>query len=204
MSNQKEVLKRIIRSYATEYKNAVDKEWSEAVQALQPGETAPLKNGIHKAENRIRFDDVCSGINKKIAEVVSSDLATLEKQLATAPTSEAVNALMLFKMRSPKSVTQNDILRLLETYANSPQTFDTIKDIASEKGYRVAGSSIPAGKIDAIRSMQEFLAKNINRQAAEERQTVNDRWLDLMCQAVDEAFPDTETAPTIIVAKAED
>lgn len=188
MSKNKE-LKAITREYAKDFKNMCERSKEERIKSLQPGDPLPKSGVLYGDDARERFNAKAAEHRAKALSIVDSELGKIQDKMTAAPSTEAVNTLMLLKMRN--KVTPDDLGPIMERYGSNNQVYDTLRDIAAQHNIRdYAFDSNPlrvqAEKLDGLKSS---LNNNLRIDRAE-KGYASDSFMAFLDAVIDDALPD--------------
>jgi len=117
------------KEFAAEFHKMAEDSRNKVMLTLKPGQTAPAANKIYGEDNRELFSKKAADIRSRGYALIESAKADLQKQIAEAPTQDAVNAVAMLSHRS--KVTEREIDNLLQEYGSNYQTYQAIRDIAA-------------------------------------------------------------------------
>lgn len=190
MSKVNSELKKIVKNYYEDYDRFCKMSREERLKDLRPGEPAPKANTIY-GNHRTAFDDKAADYRAKAMAIIDSEMKATNKKLAAAPSTDAVNAITLLKMRD--NVSREAVSNLLDAYGDNVQAFDTIRDIAKQKGIatlrehpmRVQMENIEAARSNLYRALNADDTARGHNSAA---------FVQLINSSIDAAFePDPDT-----------
>lgn len=133
MSKANSELKAIAKDYNDTFKFYSEADYNDKLLALKPGQPAPVKGKL-SGVRRERMEEKAAECRSKAADILNRELAAVNKKITAAPSTEAVNTISLLAMRDPKTIGPEVINTLLDEYGDNVQSYETIKDIAKQKG----------------------------------------------------------------------
>ena len=133
MSKANAELKAIAKDYNDTFKFYSEADYNDKLLALKPGQPAPVKGKL-SGVRRERMEEKAAECRSKAADIINRELAAVNKKITAAPSTEAVNTISLLAMRDPKTIGPEVINTLLDEYGDNVQSYETIKDIAKQKG----------------------------------------------------------------------
>jgi len=196
MSKANAELKAITREYNRMFRTLSEDEYNEKLLALKPGENAPVKGKLSGAR-RERMEQKAAECRSKAADILNRELAAVNKKITAAPSTEAVNTISLLAMRDPKTIGPEVINTLLDEYGDNVQSYETIKDIAKQKGIvtDLDGINHPLREQQAnIEALNKSLYKNLSLTHTEQSMDRSSEGFEAFLEmTIDQTFaPDPE------------
>lgn len=131
--NTRELKDKIFRLYDEYYESyiiASDIAYNTKLRSLNPGEVAPKRGGLFYEDNRASFNDKASDLRNEAMKSIKSALDEIVRYKTVAPSTDAVNYLMLLKNKT--QVTEEEINNALTTYGDNYAVSKALLDLAGE------------------------------------------------------------------------
>ena len=187
MNYKGEKIKGLLDAYTKKYEAITSKAREEYIKTLKPNQMIPETIPFHFYEGE--WEKVVAETRTQITDIINIEREEIAQKLTDAPSSEAVNTLMLLGMR--KNITEGDINNLMERYGNNPQVYQAINDIAQDHNINIYKKHPIVEHSEKL----EILADNINHLSKFDVQTYNGMPYGLISmykKSVDEVFEDAE------------
>lgn len=128
----------------------------EHIKELPAGAPLPKANTIYGSEHLAAFREEAEEIRSQAFAAIAEEREKVQKQMADAPSSEAVNAISLMKLRT--DLTPDDVSNMLSAYGDNYSAHKAIVSVASEAGVR---SDYPAHKLDTAADGLDYVAGKV-------------------------------------------
>lgn len=141
--NAFEKLEEIIDSHYSAYTQAVEQSRSDYLRSLPIGSTAriiPLYGSFYTKEGLDGFKSRCADSRSEASGIIEKLRADVKAATVAAPSTEAVNTLMLLQMRT--TITEEECLDLLDKYGDNLQVYNAISDIARKNKIHLPESEL--------------------------------------------------------------
>ena len=184
-------IKELLDYYGSSYKQlkAAAKEqfikdmMAEGMTGARIPDDVPLSD-----ELQMQWNDIVESIRSEIKGIISLRYDTINKAITDAPSTDALNSIMLLNMR--KNVKEEDITALMERYGKNPQCFYAIRDIAQAHELYWSGSN---GIVEQYENLKIF---DDNIQKISSNIIMDDGLKGIYKMKVDEVFtPDNAIRP---------
>lgn len=192
MANTNKKLKEITGNYKDDFKRICDLSREKRLKELKPGERIPEKGFIYGDEAKDQFRTKAEQYRNKAIDLIDAEINVYRDKLTDAPSTEALNSVQLMALR--EKVTKDDINDLIERYGDNPMVFDTIKDLAKQKGIISESEFIDhplRQKIDAMENVRKHINRSLTFYEAE-RGHATDGFIAFLDSEIDGAFDPEE------------
>lgn len=124
-----ERLKSEFRRYCDEYSRLSEAAKNDYLKSMKPGERVPATVAL-SGEYADRFQNTINSIKENVDSLLKPIEDKLEASITEAPSQDATNTIMLLSAR--KNIDQAEIDRLVNKYGDNVQSYNAIRDIASQ------------------------------------------------------------------------
>ena len=160
-----EELKQILRGYASAYKWACDNSRDTLIDTMKPGTPLPQEGRIYGDAFRDQFKKDAAGYRDRALKIVDDEIKAINAKLTAAPSTDAVNSIMMLRMK--QNITRADIDRLVSAYGSNPLAYDTIRSIAFESGIRDLPDNPLTIKAERLADVRSSIEKTMTIHQAE-------------------------------------
>ena len=136
-------------------KHAADSR-AEYIKQLPAGSPIPKANTIYGSEHLDAFREEAEEIRSQVFGAIAEEREKLSKEMAAAPSSEAVNAISLMKLRT--DLTPDDVNNMLSVYGSNYSAHKAITSIANSAGVKY---DYPTHKLDKTADGLDFIASKV-------------------------------------------
>ena len=192
MSNTNKKLKEITSNYRNDFEKICILSREKRLKELKPGERIPEKGILYGDEAKDQFRTKAEQYRNKAIDLIDAEINVYRDKLTEAPSTEALNSVQLMALR--EKVTKDNIDDLIERYGDNPMVFDTIKDLAKQKGIISESEFIEHPlrlKIDAMENVRRDINRSFNIYDAE-RGFATEGFIALLDSEIDGAFEPEE------------
>lgn len=130
-------VERILKRFESDAWETSRDDYNQTRMSLRAGERLPEFDGhtYRTSWGRQRYAALRSAALRDIADTFDRAQREVDKELAEAPSADAVASINALKLRG--TVTEQDVMALLRTYGGNYQARAAIEDVAREKGIHV-------------------------------------------------------------------
>lgn len=128
----------------------------EHIKQLSAGAPLPKANTIYGSEHLAAFREEAEELRSQAFAAIAEEREKVQKQMADAPSDEAVRAISLMKLRT--DLTPDDVSNMLSAYGDNYSAHKAITSIANEAGVR---SDFPAHRLDTASDGLDFIASKV-------------------------------------------
>ena len=180
-----EELKKILREYGNAYKFACDNSRDTLIDTLKPGSRLPEEGKIYGDAFRDQFKKDAAVHRDRALKIVDGEIKAINAKLTAAPSTDAVNSIMMLRMK--QHVTRADIDRLMSVYGSNPLAYDTLRDVAYDNGIRDLPENPLTVKAERLTDVRSSIEKTLNIHQAEAGHA-SDGFLAMMDAVIDDAL----------------
>lgn len=168
-----ENINKAMDSWLDAYKRISNASRSEALNRLNPGESAPPTGKIYGDYNKT-WEKETEKYRNEIFEQLNEDKAEVMKKMTSAPSEEALRAVQMFSLRydpemiknhpesSVKENVANEIDMLMTQYGDNYATYQTLKEMADRGGIHDFRDHPIKTEMDNIQEFSESINRNMN------------------------------------------
>lgn len=185
----KDELKAITNEYAKNYKEICEASRDDYMKSLNPGSPTPARDVLYGDEARAKFGKKADSHRAKAIMIIGNELRSLNEKMSAAPSTEAVNALKVLKMR--KTVKADEVESLMMRYGDNSLVHDTLCEIAAEHDigkYAYADNPLRV-KAEKLNDLRHSITNNLNLASAEKGHA-SDGFIAFLNATIDDALPD--------------
>lgn len=191
-------IKELLGYYVSSYKQLKDAAKERFIKSMMADgmKGARIPDDIPLTDEiKDEWFDIVETIRNEINGIIELRFNTLKKAMTDAPSTEALNSIMLLNMR--KNVTEQDVTALIERYGNNPQCYYALRDIAQQHEVYWQGSN---GIIEQYENLKIF-EENIQKISA--NNVLSDGLMSLYKQKANEIFSEENAIRTTDTVESE-
>lgn len=123
-------LKMILRITQSRYNELAEQSRLEALSNLAPGAAAPAKGKLHTETAKGLMSSFAKEQREKALELIDREMAKVNKAVAAAPSSEAINTLTALSLAKSKDI--RDYNAIYSEYGGNAMVANALTTIARE------------------------------------------------------------------------
>lgn len=153
INNKLKTLKVTLDSAFTQH---AESSRQEHIKELPAGAPLPKANTIYGSEHLAAFREEAEELRSQALAAIAEEREKVQKQMADAPSNEAVNAISLMKLRT--DLTPDDINTMLSAYGENYSAHKAITSIANSAGVKY---DYPSHKLDKAADGLDYVASKV-------------------------------------------
>ena len=141
-------LKMILRGSLDRYNELAEQSRQVALSKLAPGAVAPAEGKLHTDVAKDLMASFAEDSRKQALELIDSEIAKVNKAVAAAPSSEAINTLTALSLAKSKDV--RDYKAIYSEYGKNAGVSKALTAIARENGVEFYASTPEYDRLEAL------------------------------------------------------
>lgn len=141
-------LKMILRNTQSRYNELAEQSRLEALSKLAPGAVAPADGKLHTDLAKGMMSSFAEEQRKQALELIDREMAKVNKAVAAAPSSEAINTLTALSLAKSKDV--RDYKAIYSEYGSNARVAKALTTIARDNGVEFYAPTPEYDRLEAL------------------------------------------------------
>ena len=153
-------LKMILRNTWERYNELAEQSRLEALSKLAPGAAAPAEGKLHTEMAKDLMSSFAKEQRKQALELIDREMAKVNKAVAAAPSSEAINTLNALSLAKSKNI--RDYNAVYSEYGSNAMVANALTTIARDNNVMFRASTPEYDKLESLEACRRTFDSALN------------------------------------------